>query len=216
MQIIKFLTQTLPFTNSFFFIHSSKSNSPLVWAQRKDKIWVTIDVPEIDKSSLKVEITENKLVVHAKAPSKDVEIDVNLYGKVTDKDAKYAVFGKNTTLVIQRAEEGEYWPRLAAETIKYPWVRVDWAKWVDEDDQDAPPADMSGYSGMPDFGGMDFSSMGGMGGMGGMGDMGGYGADDYDDEDDEDDDEGHDHSHEGHDHSHEGHDHSHEGHDHSH
>jgi hypothetical protein len=65
--------------------------------------------------------------------------------------------------VLRKKEKKiEYWPRLTKEKVKTPFIKTDFSKWVDEDEQDgAPAAD-------------DDFDMGGMGGMGGMGDgMGG-------------------------------------------
>lgn len=55
----------------------------------------------------------------------------------------------------------EYWPRLLKDNKKLHFLKTDFDKWVDEDEQDAMPED--------DLGGMP--GMGGMGGMPGMGDM---------------------------------------------
>jgi len=55
------------------------------------------------------------------------------------------------------------------------FVKTDFSKWVDEDEQDGEPLKdddmdpMGGMGGMPGMGGM--GGMPGMGGMGGMGDM---------------------------------------------
>lgn len=101
------------------------------------------------------------------------------------------MYGKTTELVIYRVEAGEHWPRLLSDATKFAWLRVDWGKWVDEDDEKATNDDpmdmsalMSGMGGMPNFG-----AMGGMGGMGGMPNF------DDDDDDDEEDDHDHDHDH---------------------
>ena len=43
---------------------------------------LTIDVPEIDASTLKVDIQEQKITITAKSPSKDVNVELNTHGKV--------------------------------------------------------------------------------------------------------------------------------------
>ena len=75
--------------------------------------------------------------------------------------------------------ELEYWPRLTKEKLKSPYIKTDFSKWVDEDEQESTTSfdddpgmgDMGGMGGMPGMGGM--GGMGGMPGMGGMGGMGG-------------------------------------------
>lgn len=56
----------------------------------------------------------------------------------------------------------EYWPRLTKEKVKTPYVKTDFSKWVDEDEQDGtrekdPNEDF-------DLGGMDGLGGGGFGG----------------------------------------------------
>lgn len=100
--------------------------------------------------------------------------------------------------VLQKAEP-KWWTKLLRGDGKAPhYVKVDWDKWVDEDDEpEAGPGDMDfnnmDFSKFGDMGGMGgmMGGMGGMGGMmGGMGDMmGGMGGDMGDDLDDSDDEE---------------------------
>jgi prostaglandin-E synthase len=76
-------------------------------------------------------------------------------------------------LVIPK-EEVAWWPRLLKDAIKVPWLKVDFNKWVDEDEVNEENS-------------FDFSSMNFPGAnMGGMnfGDFGGD--DDGDDSDNED------------------------------
>jgi len=45
-------------------------------------LYLTLDVPEIDASSLKVDIQEQKITIDAKSPAKNVHVELNLHGKV--------------------------------------------------------------------------------------------------------------------------------------
>lgn len=69
---------------------------------------------------------------------------------------------------------GEHWPRLLKETGKVGRnIKVDWNKWVDEDEEEDKPddLDMSQLQNLQQFGGGGMPGMGGMGGMPGMADM---------------------------------------------
>lgn len=59
----------------------------------------------------------------------------------------------------------EYWPRLTKSAKKEHFIRTDFDKWVDEDEQDGDANDpLSQYNlggGMPDMGDLDFSKLGG-------------------------------------------------------
>jgi hypothetical protein len=63
------------------------------------------------------------------------------------------VYGRCTEFVIYRTEEGEYWPHLLSDSTKFIWLRVDWGKWVDEDNEcavsESDPMDMHSISGIP-------------------------------------------------------------------
>lgn len=74
---------------------------------------------------------------------------------------------KNIQFVLRKKElKEEFWPRLLKDSKKVHFLKTDFDKWVDEDEQnEAPEEDLSG--GMGGMGGMP--GMGGAGGMGGMG-----------------------------------------------
>ncbi|KAK1354160.1 Co-chaperone protein SBA1 [Heracleum sosnowskyi] len=79
------------------------------------------------------------------------------------KESKINSSPRNIFSILEKAES-KWWDRLLKGDAKTPhYVKVDWDKWVDEDDDPAPTD-----AGMD---GMDFSKFGDMGGMGGMGSM---------------------------------------------
>ena len=83
---------------------------------------------------------------------------------VPEKSVGRVANGQHYFLKIFKKDLGlEYWPRLTKEKVKYNYIKTDFDKWVDEDEQDEVPEqdDMAGA------GGMDLASM--MGGAGGAG-----------------------------------------------
>jgi len=40
-------------------------------------------------------------------------------------------------------EEEEHWPRITKEKVKLQWLQTDWSRFVDEDEEDEKPEDMS-------------------------------------------------------------------------
>lgn len=98
-------------------------------------------------------------------------LELELYGEVDQDDIKMATTARTVTLVIAKKEEGAHWPRLLKASGKTPpYIKADWDKWVDEDEEDEVADD--------GLGGMDMSMLqqlqGGMGGMGGMGGNAGF------------------------------------------
>ncbi|KAL4574707.1 hypothetical protein LXL04_021543 [Taraxacum kok-saghyz] len=98
-----------------------------LWAQRADVLFITIDLPNTKNVKLKLE-PEGKFYFSATVGSQNLpyEIDINLHDKVKVN----AFEGRGKTPMF---------------------VKCDWDKWVDEDEQDEKAgADM-------DFGDIDFS-----------------------------------------------------------
>jgi len=200
---------------------AGKTITPEVsWAQRssdsspeKNHVFLTIAVPDVDPKKIKLDVQPDSVTFTGYSETKKASYHVKLdfYKEIDPAASKINHTARDVELVLQKKElETEYWPRLLKEKAKYHFLKTDFDKWVDEDEQDAAAEDddymsrmggmggAGGAGGMPGmggdggFGGIDFSKLGGMGGMGGegMGGMGGMGDEEEgDDEDDDDDDD---------------------------
>ncbi|GJE87849.1 co-chaperone p23 family protein [Phanerochaete sordida] len=163
----------------------------VLWAQRssesdetKNILYVTVNLPDIKPESLKYELTATAISFKAQAGThevKDYEFNLEFFAEVDPENSKSNLTSRAFTLVLRKKEkQADYWQRLTKEKIKTPYIKTDFSKWVDEDEQDGDAAaadddmDMGGMGGMPGMGGMGgMPGMGGMGGMPGMGGMGG-------------------------------------------
>ncbi|KAJ1911215.1 p23 chaperone protein wos2 [Tieghemiomyces parasiticus] len=165
----------------------------VLWAQRTDVIYLTINVSDITVKTL--DIQADRIKFEGTQGDKTYAFDLELFDKLNPEESKKAVSARAIRLILAKAEDKEYWPRLQKDKKKPHFLKTDFDLWKDEDEEDEEPAGAAG-GGMPDFGGMDFSSLGGMGGMGGMGGgmpdlsslagMGGMGDDDDEGSDGED------------------------------
>ncbi|EPE25683.1 HSP20-like chaperone [Glarea lozoyensis ATCC 20868] len=182
----------------------------VLWAQRssatdpeKNYLYVTITVPDVQAANLKLDVkpTSVKFAGHSDSLKKDYALELELYSEIDEGHTKVNHTAKNVQLVLRKKElKEEFWPRLLKEAKKVHFLKTDFDKWVDEDEQEDAPEDdlaaggMGGMGGMPgmgdmssmmggaggDFGGIDFSKLGGAG-MGGE-----EGEEEGEDEDDED------------------------------
>ncbi|KAI5858044.1 HSP20-like chaperone [Tricharina praecox] len=165
----------------------------VLWAQRssidddeKNVVYLTITAADIPKDSLKVELTATKLSFSGENKWRKYALDLEFYAEIDEKLSKTHHSGRGVEFVLRKKEiKAEFWPRLAKEPKKLQFIKTDFNKWVDEDEQDeaeepAIPAgndmdgDMDGgMGGMGGgMGGLDFAKMmGGQGGAGGMGGM---------------------------------------------
>lgn len=160
----------------------------LKWAQRKDKLYLTVDLQDCDAPEVKVsnEGENGKFEFRGAAAGNKYELVVDLLHEIDAENTQIAKTPRNIFLMVPKKEEGDHWPRLTKEKGKQNHIQVDWAKYIDQDDEESgadgfnpdgmSSLDMGGMGGMPGMGGMgDMGGMGGMGGMPGMGGMGGMG-----------------------------------------
>lgn len=152
---------------------------PVKWAQRSDELYITVELPDAQDVKLKLE-PEGKFYFSATAGADKIpyEIDIDLFDKIDVNNSKANVGSRIIFYLVKKAEN-KWWDRLLKQGGKPPiFLKVDWNKWVDEDEeQDSKPvSDM-------DFGDIDFSKLN-MGGGEGL-DINDAGEDDDDESDTE-------------------------------
>lgn len=160
----------------------TKSKPPCVlWAQRADKLFLTVQLGDCKEPEIKLE--KEKLYFKGKSDSiqqdadhSEHEVTIEFCKPINVEESKYSVRARATEFIIIKEEEA-WWPRLLKDSTKQHWLKIDFPKWKDEDDSDdeAGPAGMGGMPGMGGFGGGDqpdlselMSQFGGMSGAGGM------------------------------------------------
>jgi len=147
---------------------SAPATPEVLWAQRSNKteaaknfIYLTITVPDIQPSNLKLDLQAQSLTFagHSDSLKRSYHLALEFYAEIDPKESKINHTAKNIEMVLRKKElKEEFWPRLLKDAKKVHFLKTDFDKWVDEDEQDEAPED-------------DLGSMGGMGGMPGMGDM---------------------------------------------
>jgi len=138
----------------------------VLWSQRsstedptRNIVYLTITAADVPKSELKLDVQNTKLSFLGTSTSKNLtyKADIEFFADVDAGETKINHTGRDVELVLRKKElKQEYWPRLLKDKAKVHWLRTDFDKWVDEDDQD-PNADDDDY----------MSRMGGLGGEGG-------------------------------------------------
>ncbi|KAF5017456.1 hypothetical protein F66182_10611 [Fusarium sp. NRRL 66182] len=177
----------------------------VLWAQRssvadptKNFIYLTLTVPDVPKDSLTLDLQPTKLNFTGTSSTlkRKYHVELEFYGEIDPAESKINHTAKNIEMKLQKKElKEEYWPRLLKDSKRVHFLKTDFDKWVDEDEQnEAPEEDFSQFGGMGggmpgmgdmggDFGGIDFSKLGGGAGFPGAE---GAGDEQDDDEDDED------------------------------
>ncbi|KAK1444757.1 co-chaperone p23-like domain containing protein [Babesia gibsoni] len=149
----------------------------VLWAQTKDAVFVTVDLTS--PKDVKVELKDDSVYVAGVKDSKEYECTINFFKPIKAAEAMRAN-ERMLRLKLPKVEE-ESWPSLNNDGKKH-WIKIDWDKWVDSDDEGDDS--LNNNFDMGDF--ANFDQFSGMGGMPPFGDD--FNDDDDDHEHDEDDD----------------------------
>ncbi|KAJ5479517.1 hypothetical protein N7530_005026 [Penicillium desertorum] len=163
----------------------------VTWAQRssdsdpeRNYLYVNIKAADVPKADATLSITE-KNVSFKGASKKGVtySVSLDLFAEIDPENSKVNHTDRDVELVLRKKElKEEFWPRLLESKQKMHFLKTNFDKWVDEDEQDEAGEDdyannfggFGGEGGDPGAGGLgniDFSKLGGMPGMGGAGGM---------------------------------------------
>lgn len=84
-------------------------------------------------------------------------LELEFYAEIDPAESKIRHSKHSIVIKLQKKDlDKEFWPRLTKGNHRLHFLKVDFDRWVDEDEQDEAPEE-------------DFSQFGGMGGMPGMG-----------------------------------------------
>ncbi|CDM31052.1 hypothetical protein DTO013E5_309 [Penicillium roqueforti] len=164
----------------------------VTWAQRssdsdpeRNYLYVNIKAAEVPKADATLTITEKNVSfkgVSRKGVTYSVSLD--LFAEIDPENSKVNHTDRDVELVLRKKElKEEFWPRLLESKQKMHFLKTNFDKWVDEDEQDEAGEDdyannFGGFggegggdpsAGAGGLGNIDFSKLGGMPGMGGMG-----------------------------------------------
>jgi prostaglandin-E synthase len=105
------------------------------WAQRKDKLFITIDATEVKDP--KIDILDGRILKFEGSNSEHVySLEIELYDEVVKEESKNILESRNIFLNIKKKTKGPYWPRLIKDNHKYNWIRVDWRYFLEEDEEE--------------------------------------------------------------------------------
>jgi CS domain len=106
-------------------------------AQRKDVIFLTIQVPNISGKPDYSLSNDGQLKFHATGgvvgSEREYDLDVTLLHPVNVEKSTMHVTARNVTCKIAKAEPGPFWDNLL-KGGKNCHLSIDWSQWVDEDE----------------------------------------------------------------------------------
>lgn len=132
---------------------------PVLWAQRssvadaeKNFVYLTLSVPDVPKDDIKLDLQPTTLNFTGTSSTlkKKYHVELEFYAEIDPAESKINHTGKNVEIKLQKKElKEEYWPRLLKDSKRVHFLKTDFDKWVDEDEQnEAPEEDFSQFGGM--------------------------------------------------------------------
>jgi len=147
----------------------------VTWAQRssssdptRNYLFVGVNVPDVPKNAADLSVTPSSISFTGRTiKGVKYHVTLDLYAEIDAENSKVNHTARGVELVLRKKElKAEYWPRLLKETKKVHFLKTDFDKWVDEDEQDPTldddyAANFGGFGENEGLGGIDFSKLGG-------------------------------------------------------
>ncbi|RHY61630.1 hypothetical protein DYB26_005144 [Aphanomyces astaci] len=133
--------------------------APVKWAQRKDSLYLTVDLADVTDE--KVELTNTTLKFTGTSNQTKYEVNLEFLHEVDTEaaESKWAKADRNIHFyVLKKDKDADFWPHLLKDKhLEKTNVKVDWNKYVDEDEEGEDSGfDMNALSG---GGGFDINQM---------------------------------------------------------
>lgn len=109
---------------------------PVIWAQRRELLFVTICLEDCKDPILEIKPETLYFKGVGGTEKKMHEITIDFYKEINPEKTMKNIGGRTLELVLFKKAEGPYWPRLTKEKTKAHWLKSDFNKWKDEDDSD--------------------------------------------------------------------------------
>ncbi|CAN8073280.1 unnamed protein product [Agarophyton chilense] len=156
----------VPFAYMRQDMSASKILTPeFLWAQRKDQVYLTVNVPNVKKAETTIKVTDDGHV-YFKGPGGAVGheaqyvMDINLFKPIKADQSKYKITARFVFFKIIKADSGPYWDRLLKQEGRNIHCKIDWDNWKDEDEDEDEYSFGSQFADSKDLQDMDFGSGG--------------------------------------------------------
>lgn len=88
----------------------------------------------------KVDLTATHLNFEGESGGKKYAFQLELFAEVVAEESKWTKTGFHLLFALAKKDvNAAFWPRLIKSTQKSQYIQVDWAKWVDEDEEEEDP-----------------------------------------------------------------------------
>jgi len=107
----------------------------VLWAQRADKVMVSIQLEEVTDETITVDSTNLKF--SGKSHAKDYQVALEFNQEIIPNESRQRKGGREYYFELKKKETGgPWWPRLLKEKVKPKYLKTDFNRWRDEDDSE--------------------------------------------------------------------------------
>ncbi|KAI3683738.1 hypothetical protein L1987_84252 [Smallanthus sonchifolius] len=112
-----------------------RSYPEVLWAQHADKVYLTIALTNAKDIAVKCEPHGSFNFSAVGSNDESFDFSLELYGKILPESCKTQMGLRNILCTVQKEEKG-WWKRLLkSEEKPAPYIKVDWNRWCDEDEE---------------------------------------------------------------------------------
>ena len=110
------------------------SNPTILWAQDREKIYLTLEIPKVKIADLKFETQKISIVGSESVNDSETnfELDINLYSNINPETVTHRTKENSVFLTLDKTTR-QFWNRLTP--TKQNNVKIDWQRWVDEEEE---------------------------------------------------------------------------------
>jgi len=116
-------------------MNSSPNNPHIKWAERKDRVFLTIELNEVKDPKIDI-VDGKKLTFNGESEGKTYTLDLDFFGEVDKENSKWVLDTRHIFLNIKKKEKGPYWNYLLKDKQKLNYIGTDWGYYIDEDEED--------------------------------------------------------------------------------
>lgn len=116
----------------------ASSHPPMMWAQDRNHVFITIKIQDFAKDLIEFHDAHFVFKGKTKSPPMDYDMLFNFFNEILPEheETKYSIFGRNVLIELRKKDPKIWWPRLAQTSQKLHNVKIDWERWVDDDEED--------------------------------------------------------------------------------
>ena len=106
-------------------------NPEILWAQNRDKIFITLNVSNIGEQN--IEMTADLVHFKGKNEDKNYNVEINLLKTIEPDESSWSIKPNCVSFTLKKQPE-VFWSKLSSK--KFNNIRVDWNKWDIMEDSD--------------------------------------------------------------------------------